>query len=320
MSTIQNGRAIEALLARLQGPCASGKLVVRALGADTVLEPGRCAVPFGAGGIDYQATAFVKNNPANEDGAWLVTAAGTLVDVETLQGGTHTNRDGGTSYRWDPPIEGIEDVSDAEAAGISGGAFNGAFAGLRELVQYKSLDKVGVDALFRAQAGNFPAALVSWMATTPLDGPLAGSPGPRTSRVSQRGMLYRHTWMIWLVTSRLDLEAQRRAEGDTLRDDALDVLFGAKRVRDGVFQVSMEPGVEVQNAVAVNVTPTSYIDSVTFTTLVLQESHPEETDAHPWLRTRLRQQTAAQPPYPPLDIPNIIVPMPPGGPGTPPFP
>jgi hypothetical protein len=320
VSSIQNARAIEATLARLQGPCATGKLLVKALGPDVLFGPGECAVPFDGGAYDPQSTVFVKPNPAFTSGTWVVTQAGTLVDVEALQGGTVPNRPGGTPYRWEPPITGIELESVADAAGLVGGAFSEAFAGLRQFVHYKSLDREGIEALFKAQLFDFPAAALSWVQTVPLDGPMSGTPGPRTNRVSSKGMLYRHTWMLWLVTSRLDLEAQRRHEGDTLRADVLEIIFGAKRARDGAFQVSMEPGAEVQNASPYLISPTSYVDQVTFSTIVLLENKPEPREYHDWLRTRLRQQTPPQAPDPAIDIPNLIIGMPPGGPGPGPFP
>jgi hypothetical protein len=320
VSSVQNSRAIEAALQRLQGPASAGKLLVHATGADTALDPGSCAIPIDAAALDRRGMVFVKPNPAQSEGQWTVTAAGTLVDVEAIGGGTPGNKAAGTVYRWDPPLDGIELTSASDASGVTGGSFSGAYAGLRQYVYLKSLNRSDVEALFAAQVYDYPAAALAWARTTPLDGPLAGSPGPRTARVGQNRMLYRHTWFLYLVTSRLDSEDARNLEADTLRDDVLELIQGARRTRNRAFAVSVEPGAEVQSADVFRVTPTSYVDLVTFNTIVSLEHNPEPRVYHDWLRTRLRQQTAAQAPAAPLDIPNVIIPIPPNGPGSPPFP
>jgi hypothetical protein len=100
----------------------------------------------------------------------------------------------------------------------------------------------------------------------------------------------------------------------------LEVLQDARRIRDRSFVVSAEPGAQIQGASPHEVTPTVYVDRVTITTDFVLTRRPEPKDYNDWLRTRLRQQTAAQAPSPPLDLPNIIIPMPPDGPGPGPFP
>jgi hypothetical protein len=320
-SSVQNARALEAALQPLQGTAAVGKLVVKTAdaGPDEVLHPGQCAVPVVGGQFSRQAMVFVRKNPAVTDGTWTITAAGTLVDVEALQGGERPNLPGGTPYRWDPPLEGIELESASDASGLAGGTWTGAYAGLRQVVYLKSLDANARKALFQALVSDCPAVVIAWAATAPLDGPLAGSPGPRTARVGQGTMLYRHTWFLFVVTKRLDGSSHRSLEGDTVRDDVLAILFGKKLVRNGVFQVSFSPGAHVQSANVQDVTPTSYIDRVTMETTVSFTAETS-TDANPWLRSRLRQQTDPQAPDPPLDLPNIIIPMPPDGPGPGPYP
>ncbi len=320
MSTIANARAIEAALQRLQGPAASGKLFVKATGADVEVRPGSCAVPVVAGALNDQAVAFVRPNTANPGGKWTVTSAGVLVDVAAVQGGPAGNQPGGTAYRWDPPLEGVEDTSDAEAAGLAGGEYSSAFAGLRQFSHLRTTEFVPGQELFKTQTFDYPAAVLAWARTGALDGPFAGTPGPRTARVSNRAMLFKHTWFLWLVTSRLDGAAARSLEADTLRDDVVDAIEGAMRVRDRAFAVSIEPGASVVSVAPFRVLPTVYVDQITFDTGYVQAGRAEPRDYEEWLRTRLRQQTAAQPPDPPLDLPNIIIPMPPGGPGTPPFP
>jgi hypothetical protein len=331
-STISNARAIEAALQRLQGPPAAGKLLVKpeplpdgSPGPDVVLPVGACAMPQDGNAIDERAAVYVRPNPANPaedsgDRTWTVTAAGTLVDVESVQGGAHTNRDGGTSYRWDPPLEGVELVSVTDASGIAGGSFSGAFAALRQFAHLKTINFVAGQGFFESQTVDFPAAVLAWGGIAPLDGPLAAAPGPRTARTKQGAMLYRQTWMLYLGTSRLDSSGLRSNEGATLLDDVLGVIAWACRIRDRSFIVSGEPGAQIQSARPYVVSPTAYVDAVTIETSFVLERNPEPRAYHDWLRTRLRQQVPPGGQLPLIDLPNAIVPMPPNGPGTPPFP
>jgi hypothetical protein len=285
-------------------------------------------MPLDGNALDPRSSLYVRPNPMNlaedsGDRSWTITAAGTLVDVESIQGGDHANRDPGTSYRWDPPLDGVELISTVDSAGITGGTLSGAFAGLRQFAHLKTIDFNPQQGLFESQTFAYPAAVLAWGGIAPLDGPLASAPGPRTARVRQGGMLYRQTWLLYLATSRLDSSGIRSEEGATLLDDVLGVIVWAARIRDRSFIVSGEPGAQIQSARPFNVTPTTYVDLVTIETSFVLERNPEPRAYHDWLRTRIRQQFPAvttPAPSPPLDFPNVIVPMPPNGPGSPPFP
>lgn len=307
--TIANSRAIEAVLARLQGPPAQGQLLVHSLDATGTVPMGACAIPEVNGGLFEEGTIFVRRNPATDDGSWPVVQGGTLVEVESIQGGEHVNLPGGTVYRWDAPLEGIELVSTAESTGLTGGTRSEALAALRAIRQYKSLSALSVEEFFRAQAAcEYPAAVLAWAASAPLDGPMAAAPGPRSARVARGRMLFRHTWIIYLITSRLDSEGQRRREGERLRDDVLQILIDATGARSGQLRVSTDPGIEILSASVAKITPTSYVDRIEFATRVVLERRKEAESFGPWLSTRLRQQTAEQAGAP-LDLPDARFPM-----------
>lgn len=330
-STIQNARAIQAALQRLQGPAARGRMLVKATGADQQLRPGACLSPKTGGSLDRLGLCFVRPNPANPDEdtgkrTWTVTNAGTYVDVETVSGGTPGNRDGGTTYVFDPPIDGIEPLAVLDPSGMTGGDWSGLFAGLQQFEHFHALDfdpKVG---LFQSLTFNYPAAILQWANTTPLDGPMAGTPGPRTARTRQTQMLYRNTWHLYLATSRLDSFTDRSQEATTLRDDVMGVLTEARRVRERSFIVSAEPGLEVRDARPSRATPTIYVDWLTLDTIYVLERNPEAANYSPWMRSRMKLFTEPnpgvppQPDAPPIENPNIIVSMPPDGPGPGPYP
>jgi hypothetical protein len=309
-ATVQNARAIEAALQPLMGTAASGSLTVRSTGLNGTVPYGSALIPILRGGLEEEATAFVPKNPATASGAWPIVQAGTTVPVVAVQGGAVGNTPPGTQYRWNEPLEGIESVS-VSAAGLAGGAASTAYAALKQLRHYKALTQNLLEDFLRASLGQFPAGLLAWDSTQPLDGPMAARPAPRAARAGRGKVLFRHTWILFLVSSRLDSEAERRREGDTLRDDVIETLLDTTSARG--LRVSTDPGAEILDARIHAVTPTSYVDLVRFATTVTVQHRPQGATYNNWLRTRLRQQTAAQGIYPPIHLPDVTIPMPPGG-------
>lgn len=315
IGTVANSRAIEAVLQRLQGPSAVGQLLVRSTDATGFVPWGSFAIPEVKGQAIDAATVFVRPNPATLDangngGNWSVTQAGTLVDVESLQGGIRPNLAPGTLYRWDDPLDGIEEAS-LSPAGVAGGAFGETEPGfggeLRFVGQFKQLNKVDSQQLFAAQAFDFPAAVLTWESTTPSDGPMQSSPGPRTTRVGSLRMIYRHVWALFIITSRSDTEGERRREGERLRDGALEILADCVSAR-GLW-VSMSPGVEVLEARVGAVTPTSYVDVVRFATHIVVRHRPAPAVYNPWEYTRIQVQAAAAPPQPQILLGDVTAKM-----------
>lgn len=311
MSSVYFARAITGALQPLTGPAAAGQLLVHSTGATGTVKAGAGAFPIVDGSLCEEGQVFVTENPATEDGAWPVTSSGTLVPVEALSGGPAGNTAAGTVYRWGPPLEGIEATSES-SAGLSGGSFLTGPAVLRSLRSYKQIAAADVQTFFRAQLHDYPGALLAWESTAPFGGAMGSSPGPRTARLGQDAVAYRHTWLLYLVTSRLDSEQARRTEGDTLRDLVIDQLHQRQTAR-GLY-LSNSPGVEILEARVMAVTPSSYVDVIRFSTNVVLKRKVLET-FNDWLRTRLRIQTEEQAGQV-VDLPDITIPMPPGIPGN----
>lgn len=315
IGTVDNSRAIEAALARLQGPSAAGQLLVHSTAATGEMPWGCFAIPTVANAAIDAATIFVKPNPATLDakgngGNWPILQAGTLVDVESVQGGERPNLPAGTVYRWDEPVAGIE-LTSSSPAGMSGGAFGESEPGfggtLRFVGQYKQLTKPDTEALFRAQTFDFPAGVLSWESSSPSDGPMQSSPAPRTTRVGSLKMIWRHVWTLCLITSRLDTEGERRREGERLRDDVLECLADCKSAR-GLW-VSMSPGIEMLEARVLAISPTSYVDVVRFATHIVVRHRPAPAIYHPWETTRITVSKATTPPAPAINLGDVTADM-----------
>lgn len=316
IGTVDNARAIEAVLQRLQGPSATGQLLVHSTGATGEMPWGTCAIPTVRNAAIDAATVFVKPNPATLDpkgngGNWPIVQAGTLVDVESLQGGTRPNLQAGTIYRWDQPVTGLERTSASVAGGLTGAAFGETEpdfgASLRFVGQYKQLSKLDIEALFRAQTFDFPAAVLSWESTSPSDGPMQSSPAPRTTRVGSLKMIWRHVWSLCLITSRLDSEGERRREGERLRDDVIEILADCVSAR-GLW-VAMSPGVEVLEARVLGLTPTSYVDVVRFATHIVVRHRPAPAVYNVWEKTRITVSAATAPPSPAINLGDVTATM-----------
>lgn len=260
MSTLAASRALQALLQQLQGSPSTGIATVRSTGATGSVPGSSFAVPIVGGQAREDAVLFVPRNTA-ADGAWPVTAAGSSVPVESVQGGTHVNLPEGTVLRWLPALAGIESQSTLSTA-TTGGTRTGPLRQVRYFKDLGSQEKAR--ALYNAQVHDYPAAVLAWANTAPADGSVQGSYGPQATRPGRGVRVFRAYWVLHLITSRLDTTDERTREGDQLRDDVLELLTDRVAVRG--LHVSLEPGVQVQGARFLEVAPTRYLDEVTFST------------------------------------------------------
>jgi hypothetical protein len=161
----------------------------------------------------------------------------------------------------------------------------------------------------------FPAVCLCWESTGPLDGPMAAQGVSRLARMGRGKFLYRHTWSLFLVTGRLDTQAQRQIEGDVLRTDVIETLFDTMGARG--LRIAIEPGAEVLDARVFGVTPTSYIDLVRIGCTVTLQHRRQTTEYNDWLRTRMVNltRTNGEGPAiaPSIALPDASDPMPPNG-------
>lgn len=307
--SIGNARALVGLLQLLQGSYASGQVLVRSTGATGTLPAHSYAVPIVGGEKWEELLVKIEPNPAQADKSWPVTSSGTLVTATTVQGGTRANLAAGTPLRWLPTLTGIEEQSAVGGSAFAGGVFLDTFGSLRQIKLYKDLGgQQKAEEFFRAQVDDFPAAVLNWAGARPADG--AGSPnlGPRNARVGAGKILFKNEWQLWLISSRFDGEDLRRLEGDQLRDDVLELL--SDRIAYRGVPLSSPQGIEILNADVASITPTSFVDLVTFTTSFKLEKRDTQT-FNDWNRTRIElQKTQAGLNPPTLDVPDITVPMP----------
>ena len=308
-STVEQGRILMSLLQVLMGSYATnGYVTVRSTGPTGVVPAYSYAIPL-FGSLNEDATIRVEKNPATADGSWLVTSAGTPVPVSALLGGPIGNLPLSTLVRWDEPLSGIEEFSQVTTA-LSGGAFLNPSSGpvLRQVKLYRELGPDVVKTLFAAQAGaDTPSAVLAWASSGPADGTGSPAMGLAASRVREGSRIWKNNWLLWLVTSRFESTEIRRREGDTIRDLTLSLLTDREAWR-GVT-LSLPQGLQIVEASVFKVLETSYVDLIRFSTSYTLTRRDERV-FNEWVTSRIRLETAEQPPGSKLFVPDIKVPMP----------
>lgn len=314
MSTLRTIRGIMAALQPLQGSYSSGIALVRSTGPTGYVPGGSFAVPALSGQSREDAVCFVPKNSTARDGSWLVTEAGTQLPLESVQGGPHTNVPAGTPLRWVPALDGIEPISAVHTALTGGNAvptltsYTGS--ALRQVRYFKDLGEVSARSLFNAGVNDYPAAVLAWASDAPADGSSQAFYGPNATRPGRGRRVHQAVWILHLITSRLDTVDERSREGDELRDEVMRLLTDRIAVRG--LNVSMDPGTQVQGAHLTTVSPTVYVEQITFGTAytLIKRPLPETPGPQPWEWTRMKTEVPAETPtQSEINLPDQTVPM-----------
>lgn len=318
MSAAETSWVLQSLLATLQGDPSVGKLSVRATGGTVFVPRFSIAIPVLQGGLAYDCALEVQPNDAREDKAWEVTTAGLELDVMSIQSGARVNLPAGTLCRFLPEIGGLDlETIEVAAPGLNGGSELDGFGALKQIRRYKDLGtRPQAQDFFKAQVNQYPAAVLSWLSCVPADGSSTPALGPTAARLGSGVRLYKQSWILHLVTSRLDATDLRTEEGDRLRDDVLELLNDRHAFRGRSLSSPM--GIELLSADLEVVTPTSYVDAVRFTTTeaIVRRKLPSDQTWSDWKKTRVvREVPAVIPPAAPgepaLEFPDVTDPMPP---------
>ena len=284
-NTLYASRALLGLFSWLQGPFATGNVVVRSTGATGTLPAQTFLVPVRTGQLDEGGCILVLRNPATQNGSWPVTAAGSTVPVAALQGGPAGNTPAGTAYRILPEMAGLEPVA-TSAAGLSGGAYTRV---LKQVRYYRDSGTVErARALYNAQVTEYPAIVYSWVGDGPADGAISSHYGPSVTRPGRNKRVFRAAYVAHIVTSRLDSTDQRTRQGDVLRDQVLRLL--TDRIAYRGLRVSGSPGIQLIGARLLELRETIYVDQVDFAlsyTLSKDDSLPRDPEPSPWRTTEL---------------------------------
>ena len=314
-----------AVMAQLSAPDAvttEGITGLRSSGSVTVANPTGSAivlrrntymVPIVKGRVREKLLFKVAANPLTLDqngitgGDWTIPATGSLaVGLASNVGGIRHNVDADTVFQFDPPLTtGLTQTAEAVAA------FAGGTESAKGLVQQISFfEELASDEaqrdFFSAKLGNFPALMLTWLNTTPVEGRTSGA-RQGASRVRRQGRVMRESFALYVVTGRVQSDDKRRSEGLTILEAATRLLTDRMCNNDGEILSAFGAGLEVVSRGRLLRGPKSYVYSMQFR--VARSFQPIDTRTYnQWLTLSLRQALpgiAGQ--VPPADDPLTVV-------------
>lgn len=241
-------RALFAQLSPLTGARATATVTVTAEagGGDVVLPANSYLAPIVDGQYRPLWLFKVLPNPATvtgivehgtwQGGDWTVPDGATLdVDVVANIGGSQQNLPAGTPVRFEPAVPGI--LPDAVLATAGTGGTGGGlvkrmvlwelFAGPEAAFQY-----------FQAGAGGFPALMLCWQSSSPLEGRTTGG-NQGATRKNRRGRAFQENFTAYIAAGSLQSAGGRRNEGE------LAMLCATELLTDRRLNIDAEPLTQV---------------------------------------------------------------------------
>lgn len=283
-------RGILSQLSVLFGARSSGKALVKATDEDMLLTPNSYAVPLitTASGESERPDLLLKSkfNPATEEphkqgGDWLITAAGTEVDFTSAIGSTQSAAIvAGSKLRFDPPLPGLE----PEAVVTEG--FTGADgAGPAKYgTIFEELEN-GARSLLDAQLAGFPALVVAWLGSEPIEGRTAGVSQGAT-RKSRNAATYFESFGIYVVSSSTEGRGRRKM-AQRLLEAASQLLTDRSMNDDGETLATMGTGIYILNRTPrIAQSPNASVGRVLVRTVSTIE-RVEGRSFRPWLKMTL---------------------------------
>lgn len=247
-------RAVFAQISPLTGTRATATMTVTALagGGPVTLKPNSYLAPIVEKKLRDGWLFKVLPNPATATGSipngtwqggnWTVPDGGTLVvDVVSNVGGAQHNLKSGTSLRFLPEQPGIEPLANLATAG-AGGAGGGL---VKRMVLFQSFTSPeAAFQYFAAGSGHFPALMLCWQGSQPLDGRTTGG-NQGTTRKGRRSRVFQEMFTMYIAAGSLKGAHVRRNQGELAMIGATDHLTDRKLNIDCERLSSMGAGVEV---------------------------------------------------------------------------
>lgn len=281
-------RALMAQLTPLTGLRATGNARVVSTLPNVTLPANAYAVPIVDGQTHEELLVKVAHNPATvrehlQNGEWTITPAGETVTFQANNGGALWNMiKPGSRLLFRPEVPGIE----PRAVVLDPGFADGTVGAVKQIVSFDELGPQRAIDIFKAKLGSFPALVLAWVSTQPVEGRTAGITQGATRK--RRGVrAYFENFTLYVVTSHSESAEQRRREGLYLMQAARGVLTDRHRNDDGELLSVLGTGVEILSSVGAPRAEGSWVFLVTFR-CVTTESRIDSRTFMPWERTRIR--------------------------------
>lgn len=296
------GDVILAQLWPLTGSRSFGQAAVFATGSAPVTLPANSyAVPIVKGQAFEQKRVKVDWNPDTakphqQGGEWSVSPGGTLVTFKSNTGGGDMNHIAGSTLRFMPPIAGIAPTCVVQEPGFLGGT-SGV---VKCAVQFDDFPgtEPGVAAL-QSRLGAFPAMVLAWLQSQPVDGRTAGLAQGQT-RKGRDTRFYFDFFQLYVIANNAQSGEQRRASALNIKDTAMDLLGDYNRNFDGEMLAFAGTGIEILDVKRITRTENTSVIVVNMRT-VSTRNRVEFRSFNRWRATRYQEKQLAIPPTPPPD-------------------
>jgi hypothetical protein len=300
-------RALFAHIGMLAGTRGTGTVTVTNETDDDVELPANSyMLPFVGGELDYVSPFKVGRNPDTVEangmgGAWTIPANDSLAGVSIMSnvGGARHNLRAPTELRLDPPIAGltplvtldasISDASNLMPTDVEGlPEIGGLPALVKRMVFWEQL--AGPEAaldFFKAGAGDFPALLLAWVSTVPLQGRTSG--GRQGNTRLERGVReVREGFVCYCGSARLSDPTPRRNEALVLMQAASRLLTDRQMNIDLEYLSDAGAGVEITNRRVAFATQQMLVYQFSLELNSVLEQIDIARSFGPWVKTRHR--------------------------------
>lgn len=294
---INTARYLMAVMQPATGDRATGVATVTASGGDVTLPMNTFAMPVIDGRRRPDLLLKVAEGP-NTDRSWTVTSGGTAVDYVSNIGGTRHNIDQGTPIHFDPAVGGLVSSAPTADANFTGGTDANYFGGIRDMVIYENFDGPAFQMdLRRSGVTRFPCVMVTWLDTGPADGTTI-SQTDRPTRTGTRGVLYKDTFSISVISTRDDSDHARRHEGLRIVDTISRLLSDRQMVDKYAF--SAPSGVQIREISREGGPETVYQKFYIYNILLSTERELKQLDSRTYNDWLLAVMDIYKPQDPPL--------------------
>jgi hypothetical protein len=244
MSQILNtARNLMAVMQPATGTRASGPVTITAESGDVSLPRNTFAMPVIEGRRRPDLLLKVDEGP-NDDSSWTITTSGTEVTFISNIGGVRQNIPVDTPIHFDPPIDGLVSAAPTVDTTFTGGTDMDGFAPVKDMVIYEHFDGPSFQIdLRRSGVTLFPCVIIAWQNTEPADGATI-TQTDRPTRTGTRGVLYKDTFTVSIVSSRDESDHSRRHEGLEIVDTLTRLLTDKQMVDRWSF--SAPGGVQIR--------------------------------------------------------------------------
>lgn len=269
-------RAIFAQIHPLTGVRATGgtaTFTAEAGGGDVLLPPNTYLIPVVGTQVCHDRLFKVSPNPATatgsiangtwQGGEWTVPDGSTLdVGIVSNLGGPQHNLRTGTVLRLSAPVAGLQDTATIATA-PSGGSAEGALVKRFCVWENMSVTEAATQ-FFQAGAGEFPALMIGWESSSPLEGRTTGG-NQGSTRKGRKVRAFREQFRILIAAGELDSHHGRRKVGELAMLCATDLLSDRQLNIDCELLSQTGSGLEVIGRRPAAATRGMYIYEITFT-------------------------------------------------------